>query len=96
MRISTYILMCLATRTLYILYFQERLVITSKKISRIFHIIINGCIVMDVEEMAKKATMKELKEIAKKHDIKLGRCPTKLKIAQLIPQEELEDLVSKK
>ena len=38
---------------------------------------------VDVEEMAKKATMKDLKEIAKKHDIKLGRCPTKLKIAQI-------------
>jgi hypothetical protein len=50
---------------------------------------------MDVEEMAKKATMKDLKEIAKKHDIKLGRCPTKLKIAKLIPKEELEALVNK-
>lgn len=48
---------------------------------------------MDVEEMAKKATLKDLKAIAKKHDIKLGRCPTKLKIAKLIPKEELEDLV---
>ncbi|HII84915.1 MAG TPA: hypothetical protein HA271_08850 [Methanobacterium subterraneum] len=50
---------------------------------------------MDVEEMAKKATMKDLKAIAKKHDIKLGRCPTKLKIAQLIPKDELEALVTK-
>lgn len=50
---------------------------------------------MDVDEMAKKATMKELKEIAKKHDIKLGRCPTKLKIAKLLPKEELEALVNK-
>ncbi len=48
---------------------------------------------MDVEEMAKKATLKDLKAIAKKHDIKLGRCPTKLKIAKLIPREELEELV---
>ncbi|WP_292612646.1 hypothetical protein [Methanobacterium sp. BAmetb5] len=48
---------------------------------------------MDVEEMAKKATLKDLKAIAKKHDIKLGRCPTKLKIAQMIPKEELESLV---
>lgn len=55
----------------------------------------NG-VIMDVEEMAKKATLKELKEIAEKHDIKLGRCPTKLKIAQLIPRSELEELVSKK
>jgi hypothetical protein len=55
-----------------------------------------GGINMDVEEMAKKATMKELKEIAKKHDIKLGRCPTKLKIAQMIPEDELEALVVKK
>lgn len=51
---------------------------------------------MDVEEMAKKATMKDLKEIAKKNDIKLGRCPTKLKIAQMIPKEDLEALVAKK
>lgn len=50
---------------------------------------------LDVEEMAKKATMKDLKEIAKKHDIKLGRCPTKLKIAKMIPKEELEALVKK-
>jgi hypothetical protein len=50
---------------------------------------------MNVEEMAKKATMKDLKEIAKKHDIKLGQCPTKLKIAQMIPQDELEALVTK-
>jgi len=33
---------------------------------------------MDVEEMAKRAKMKDLKEIAKKHDIKLGKCHTKL------------------
>ena len=51
---------------------------------------------MDVEEMVKKATMKDLKEIAKKHDIALGKCPTKLKIAKLIPEEELEALVTKK
>jgi len=50
---------------------------------------------MDVEEMAKKATMKDLKEIAKKHDIKLGKCPTKLKIAKMIPQDQLEALVAK-
>jgi hypothetical protein len=50
---------------------------------------------MDVDEMAKKATLKDLKEIAKKHDIKLGRCPTKLKIAKLIPKKELEALVNK-
>jgi len=50
---------------------------------------------MNEEEMAKKATMKDLKEIAKKHDIKLGKCPTKLKIAQMIPQDELESLVTK-
>jgi len=50
---------------------------------------------VDVEEMAKKATMKDLKAIAKKHDIKLGRCPTKLKIAEKIPRDELEALVKK-
>lgn len=50
---------------------------------------------MDVEEMAKKATLKDLKAIAKKHDIKLGRCPTKLSIAKKIPKEELEELVSR-
>jgi hypothetical protein len=49
---------------------------------------------VDVEEMAKKAAMKDLKAIAKKHDIKLGRCPTKLKIAKMIPKEELEALVN--
>lgn len=50
---------------------------------------------MDVEEMAKKAKLKDLKEIAKKHDIKLGRCPTKLDIAKKIPKDELEALMSK-
>jgi len=50
---------------------------------------------LDVEEMAKKAKLKDLKEIAKKHDIKLGRCPTKLDIAKKIPKDELEALVSK-
>jgi peroxiredoxin family protein len=48
---------------------------------------------MDVEEMAKKASLKDLKEIAKKNNIKLGRCPTKIKIAKLIPKDELEALV---
>jgi hypothetical protein len=50
---------------------------------------------MDVEEMAKKAKLKDLKEIAKKHEITLGRCPTKLDIAKKIPKDELEALVSK-
>lgn len=50
---------------------------------------------MDVEEMAKKAKMKDLKEIAKKHEIKLGKCPTKLTIAKKIPKDELEALVKK-
>jgi hypothetical protein len=49
--------------------------------------------IMDVEEMAKKASLKDLKEIAKKNNIELGRCPTKIKIAKLIPKEELEKLV---
>lgn len=44
--------------------------------------------------MAKKAKLKDLKEIAKKNDIKLGRCPTKLDIAKKIPKKELEKLVS--
>ena len=35
--------------------------------------------------------MKDSKAIAK-HDIKLGRCPTKLKIAEKIPRDELEAL----
>jgi len=45
--------------------------------------------------MAKKAKMKDLKDIAKKHDIKLGKCPTKLTIAKKIPREELESLFEK-
>jgi hypothetical protein len=49
---------------------------------------------LDVEELAKKATLKDLKELAKKHDIKLGRCPTKLTIAKKLPKKELEELVS--
>ena len=50
---------------------------------------------MEVEELAKKAKMKDLKEIAKKYDIKLGKCPTKLIIAKKIPRDELEALVEK-
>lgn len=50
---------------------------------------------MEVEELAKKAKLKDLKDIAKKHDIKLGRCPTKLTIAKKIPKDELEALVAK-
>lgn len=57
--------------------------------------IIKEDLYMDVEEMAKKAKLKDLKEIAKKHDIKLGRCPTKLTIAKKIPKEELEALIEK-
>ena len=57
--------------------------------------IIKEDLYMDVEEMAKKAKLKDLKEIAKKHDIKLGRCPTKLTIAKKIPREELEALIEK-
>jgi len=49
--------------------------------------------IMDIEEMAKKASLNDLKEIAKKNNIELGRCPTKIKIAKLIPKEELETLV---
>ena len=48
---------------------------------------------MDVEEMVKKASLKDLKEIAKKNNIELGRCPTKIKIAKLIPKDELKALV---
>ncbi len=51
---------------------------------------------MDVEDLAKKASLKELKDIAKKNDIEVGRCPTKIKIAKLIPKEELEALVGEK
>ena len=47
---------------------------------------------MDVEEMAKKASLKDLKEIAKKNNIKLGRCPTKIKIAKLIPKGRIRGL----
>jgi len=50
---------------------------------------------LEVEELAKKAKLKDLKELAKKHDIKLGRCPTKLTIAKKLPKKELEKLVSK-
>ena len=48
---------------------------------------------MKVEELAKKATLKDLKELAQKHEIKLGRCPTKLSIAKKLPKKELEKLV---
>lgn len=47
---------------------------------------------MDVEEMAKKATLKDF-EGHSQETRKTGLLPIKLKIAQMIPKEELEALV---
>ncbi|OFV68480.1 MAG: hypothetical protein SCAL_000156 [Candidatus Syntrophoarchaeum caldarius] len=51
---------------------------------------------MSLEELVKKVTAKDLKAEAKKRDIKLGRCPTKMDIAKKLPLEVLEELASKK
>lgn len=51
---------------------------------------------MELEEIVKKVKAKDLKEAAKKREIKLGRCPTKMDIAKLLPIEVVEELATNK
>jgi len=50
---------------------------------------------MDLKETIKKITMKELREEAKKRGIPTS-CVTKLKLAEQLPEDVLEELTSKK
>ncbi|MFH0904354.1 MAG: hypothetical protein V1854_04105 [Methanobacteriota archaeon] len=49
---------------------------------------------MELEELVKKATLKDLRAEAKKHGIPTA-CRTKIDIANDLPREALEKLVSK-
>ncbi|MHC1572224.1 MAG: hypothetical protein ACXQTM_05950 [Methanosarcinales archaeon] len=56
----------------------------------------NGVICLtNLEEIVKKITMKELREEAKKRGIPTS-CVTKLKLAEQLPEDVLEELASKK
>ena len=77
------------------IYLERFIFNVKKKLDSINIGLKGGSYYMKVEELASKAKLKDLKEIAKKHDIKLGRCPTKLSIAKKIPRDELEELVAK-
>jgi len=49
---------------------------------------------MDLEEIAKKVTLKDLRPIAKEHDIRTS-CVTKIDIMRQLPEEVLEELARK-
>lgn len=49
---------------------------------------------MELEEMVKKVTLKDLKAEAKKHGIPVA-CRTKMDIAKDLPKEVLEKLAGK-
>ena len=51
---------------------------------------------MELEELVKKVSLKDLKAAAKELGIKLGRCPKKMDIAKALPRAVLEKLASEK
>ena len=51
-------------------------------------------LIMSLDDILKKVTLKDLRKTAKEQGIKLGRCPTKRSIAEKLSREVLEKLAN--